>query len=231
MLAALCTLLVVALTVGVIAATSQPEPRAERAADVRTSTAVAGSTPGSGPGSTPGSTPGSSPGSSPASASRTFPSAPDRPVPADATVFRGASGWQMGVSPSWKKFDIPGFAEEAAWTTGGGTASFANNVNVVVEKPTVAVDLPAYVALSVANLRRSFDKTVIVASGVYSAADHDYGRIQYTATINGTPLAGVGYAVKIESGWALATFVTPPGLFDEFGPQVEPFLQTLQATR
>lgn len=161
-------------------------------------------------------------------AAASFPPAPSMTIPATATVFRGASGWQMSVSPRWRKFDIPDVDEEAAWATGGGSATFGNNINVVVEKSFVHVTLPAYLKLSVANLRE-IDATV-TASEVYAAADHDYGRVQYTGTFDGTALDAVAYLVEIGDGWVVATFSTPKGALADYAPAVEPFLATLKAS-
>jgi len=150
------------------------------------------------------------------------------PLPAGTTTFTGKSGWEMEVAKSWKKFDIPGFDEEAAWYI-GGDADPTSNINVLVEKPTIKVTMDRYITLSIAGITRAYPDAIIKSSGIYSDDDREFGRIRYTATISGDKLAVDAYIAQLDEGWALATFATRPDSFDHDSVLVEPYLATLRA--
>lgn len=164
----------------------------------------------------------------PSRASSVYPPAPSMTVPADATVYHGASGWQMSVSPTWTTRQITDSDEEAAWWTGGGTAHFLNNINVIVDSANQHMNLSAYVLANVAGLVQQ--GATVVESGALSNAGHDVGRIQYTGAFGGVKLDAVVYIASLANGWAIATFATAPGAIGEYAPSIEPFLATLQAS-
>ena len=134
----------------------------------------------------------------------------------------------MEVAKSWRKFDIPGFDEEAAWFV-GGDAHPTSSVNVLVEKPAITVTMDEYLKLSIAGIKRTYSDATIKSSGIHSADGREFGRIQYSATISGRKLAVDAYVAQLDDGWALATFGTEPASFKHDSALVEPYLSTLRA--
>jgi hypothetical protein len=134
----------------------------------------------------------------------------------------------MEIAKSWKKFDIPGANAEAAWVTGGGSDSFANNVNVLVEKPTVQVGLQQYLLLSTTQIQRAYPDAAVRSSAIVEVDGRQVGRIQYAGLISGVDLDAVAYVAQLDDGWAVATYVTPQGDLTEYAPEVEPYLATLR---
>jgi hypothetical protein len=156
-----------------------------------------------------------------------FDPAPDLHLPAGSETFDGKSGWTMQTSPDWVKFDIPSFEEEAAWATGGGTAGFGNNINVLVEKPSITVDFATYVTLSEQTLDRLGAK--ILRTDTFAAKGHDYGRVEYLFTTSGVKTHDVAYVSRASEGWSVATYSAVPETFASESAKVEPYLATMQA--
>lgn len=154
--------------------------------------------------------------------------APDLPLPADAETFEGESGWLMEISPTWKEFDLPVVDEDAAWWLKGKQNPSGTSVNVLVEKPMMMLELPAYVELSAANLERIYDADV-QEIGVFDAGDHQYGRITYVGNFSGEKIAGIAYLVQLPDGWVVATLASTPDLIEQYAVSTEPLMATLRA--
>ena len=134
----------------------------------------------------------------------------------------------MTVGPEWSVLDFDNEEVEGGWSTGGGDDTFLSNVNVLVETPAVDPSLAVYLEISVANIRAQVDGANIVGSEVVQVGEQQYGRIEYSATMSGVDGHFVGYVVKLDRKFVVATFTTLDRFFAAESPEVEPYLATLR---
>lgn len=152
--------------------------------------------------------------------------APDLTVSGD-TLESSGNGWAMTVPTDWEESDFAPQAE-AAWYTGGGTATFGSNVNIGTETPGFDLDLRTYMQASERQFDNFDTSSEILGNDVFAGEQGDYGRLEYTAKFNGLTLHGVAYVIKSGDTFIIATFIAPPERFATEAPQVEPFLATLR---
>lgn len=145
--------------------------------------------------------------------------------PADAIPTNGASGWTMGASPSWTKFDIPNVPEEVAWYTGEGSAAFASNVNVITESAPSVTDMSAYLQLSQANLVAAIPSATVVATTVIG----EQGRFEYIADFGSGDQYSLAYIVQVNGVFVIATYSAGIDVAPGEVPVVEPYLASLRA--
>jgi actin-like ATPase involved in cell morphogenesis len=144
--------------------------------------------------------------------------------PADAVPASGASGWTMGASPAWTAFDIPNVPEEAAWYTGGGTATFASNINVITESAPTVADMSAYLQLSQANLLAAIPSATVIATSVIG----EQGRFEYIADFGSGDQYSLAYIVRVNGVFVIATYSASVDVAPGEVPTVEPYLSTLR---
>jgi hypothetical protein len=158
----------------------------------------------------------------------TLPAAPPMIVP-EGSVPATGPGWIMEISPEWPDVRTPPKAKaDAAWATGGGTRGFGNNIVVLHESVPASVQLERYLTVSAERLPKLVPSAHVVSRHAYAAPGREYGRIEYTATLDGRRVHNVAYLARIGDGFVVATYSSLPKLFSVYAPKVEPYLASLR---
>lgn len=150
-------------------------------------------------------------------------------APSDGVTHAGESGWVMSLAPTWEPFEMTSFANEGMWTTGRGSATFGNNVNVFVESPPVDMSLDTYMEFSEDNSEAIIAGVVVAGNEIVDAGDHEYGRMEYSAEMEGTELSFLAIVVKVDGSFVVATYTALTDLYPAEVGSVEPYMVTLRA--
>ena len=133
----------------------------------------------------------------------------------------------MVAASAWTPLDVTGMGIDAAWATGGGTATFTDNVNVLVQEVS-GVGLDDYVTLSEQALRELDPEMQVISFTVeQSAGGQPYGRMEYVADLGSGRLYFLATVVEVPTGFALATYSAAPEAAPAEVGTVEPYLVTL----
>ncbi len=150
----------------------------------------------------------------------------------DGTQFAGPSGWTMQVPDSWRATDGSVEGAEAAWYTGGGDASFANNVAVITDSSALNASLEAYVTDGATQIARQVPgATVLDTAIVTTDTGAQYGRIHYTYTLSGVDgtIESIITTHHTSSQWLIGNFTALDTTFAGEVGTVEPYIATLTA--
>jgi hypothetical protein len=134
------------------------------------------------------------------------------------------SGWALDTPSTWEAVDVPGV--EAAWSVGGGTAAFGNNVTVVVEDSPMS-SLEAYLNYTAELSDVALGApTVVVSSEVVPGSDGELGRLEVTST-GDEPLHLLMYVMETKEGFVNVTYAATADTYDAQVADIEATLQTL----
>lgn len=156
-------------------------------------------------------------------------SVPAAAAPADGVAATGPSGWVLQTSPSWSSIDQPTAVIESGWFTGTGTATYHNNVVITTETPKVDIDLGAYLRISERNAPNQLANGVVLSNHLFSDGAHEFGRLEFTGTVNGEALHFLTYVIKVRSKFVIVTYDASVATYASTVADVEPYLVTLAA--
>jgi len=156
-------------------------------------------------------------------------SVPAAVVPADAVSATGVSGWIMQISPAWTAIDVSTTEVEGGWFTGSGSTDFSNNVTVSSETPRVDIGLAAYMRLSAEKAPSQLSGGVVISNHLFNDGAHEFGRMEFSGTVNGRVLKFVAYVVKVRSKFVIVTYAASIDTFATSLAGVEPYIVTVAA--
>ncbi len=155
--------------------------------------------------------------------------------PAAAPIATGPSfadpqgTYTMTTAPTWDRGPSP-ILEVEVWHVGAAENGFTPNVNVLTQTAP-GIDLAGYLALSLKqgrNLAASFH--AVGSHAITGTYGQPLGVIEYTAAPSGRNLDFLAVIALAHGHAIVATLTAPDDSFAALQTQVEPYLDTLQAT-
>jgi hypothetical protein len=155
--------------------------------------------------------------------------APVMAIP-ESAINASGDGWRMKISKRWVSVKVPKSADppDAIWRT-VTSAKVSGLVAIGTDPQPSTVDLDEYLQTSMAEMQAQDPKAAVIASGVFQAPDHAYGRLEYTTKVDGRPVHNVAYTSETDAGFVNVVYSVPIKAFASTVAKVEPFLATAQS--